>query len=123
MIDLDALERMIAESTPGEWRTGQAWKHRDGDVVWYHEDCGNTGYLRAVSTVDGVQITGYTNAEYFDSTPADARAIAALHNAAPALIAKARKADRLFIAIVAMLGAETPAGRFQIANDALTEEE
>src|SRR5574343_1048314 len=72
MIDIDELKRLLADvTTPGEWEiAGQPWPWR----IW-----GNKGHSAVAYTMH----------------PNDARAIIALHNSAPALLAELEAARRV----------------------------
>jgi hypothetical protein len=79
VIDLKALEAMVQRATPPEWYTYYAYKGKDA----------KDGNLIA-ATAPGHQVR--TTAHGGTMPSADLEAIAALHNAAPALIAALRLA-------------------------------
>lgn len=81
-LDLDELERLLAEATPGEWRwwTSNSFRRLSSDATGRDGDV-----LRGVVYRDG-----QPGVEVSDS---DAALIVALRNAAPALLAMARRAQ------------------------------
>lgn len=81
MIDLAALERLLAEATPGRW--SHRSKLEDGTPC-----CDVIG-----DSDDDWSIVATGNPDLFDMRDADARLIAAAVNALPELIAAARERD------------------------------
>ena len=78
MIDLDELERLCREATPGPW-AADAWNDHEADVHGFSISAG--GCLLPLSNGTGE----------LDEAEANASLIAALRNAAPKLIAMARR--------------------------------
>ena len=112
MIDLDALERLLAEATPGRWRV-------DGSFDIYRDPNG------APDDNGDIVCRGYDHA--------DARLIVAMHSALPELIAAARERDGLraeqgeLLDLVAdrtidLAGAKTAARFIAVERDALRAE-
>jgi len=83
MIDLDALERLLAEATPGRW--SHRSKLEDGTPC-----CDVIG-----DSDDDWSIVATGNPDLFDMRDADASLIAAAVNALPELLAAARERDEL----------------------------
>jgi len=82
VIDLDALERLLAEATPGPW----VWRE-------WGIDYGFVGPGDKTTILFGEQSEGAVEAD-----DPDALALVALRNAAPELIALARSADAAYLA-------------------------
>jgi hypothetical protein len=87
MTDLDELEALLAAATQGEWRVDQSSSDKwmvVGKPSWA---CRRNG-------VQGEWTIAYLDdlmGEHLEEEPANANLIAALHNAAPELIAAARR--------------------------------
>jgi hypothetical protein len=83
MPDLDELERLLSEATPGDWHQGP----------YYRADIHAQGYGESGS----LAVCG---SSMIPQNVSNAALIVALHNHAPALIAQAREAARLRDALV-----------------------
>jgi len=109
MIDLDAIEKLLAEATPGPWVVDGPTENSES------YDC---YYVRAEDRLPVAETDGWSWA----GTPEDgkdARVIAALRNAAPTLLALARAGRRL--AECAEAGYDTDGTSFQDALVAFRE--
>lgn len=93
-IDLDKLEQLHANATPGPWTTSpflDTYEIRDAGDVLRADRCG----------------------------PLDAEWIAAMHNAAPALIAELREARATIERVLAL--ADSPHHAYEVATDTFNE--
>lgn len=91
MTDLDQLEALLAKATPGEW-----------DVAPYYTGTGPDEVCRGMLVVDDdwpIGIISENDPPLGDTLSDDLDLIAALRNAAPDLIAKARRVEALEAAL------------------------
>lgn len=81
MVDLDELERLEREATPGPWRWADGYKSMYGDAAY---------------TLAGYQDMGILSCDGIFNSPRDCdeELIVALRNAAPALFAELRAARK-----------------------------
>jgi methionine synthase II (cobalamin-independent) len=81
-VDLDALEQLLAKATPGPWHVSAGWPaSNDGTMLFS---------LNGPVAHSDWENWGYTN-------KADIELAAALHNAAPAMIAELKSLRALLI--------------------------
>lgn len=88
--ELDKIEALVKAATPGQWRSTWCDTTKDDaehglDITIETDAPGRVGFRRGVVSVFDF------NGKFAGCTEPDAEAIAALHNAAPALIAAARQ--------------------------------
>src|SRR3990167_7884494 len=79
MLDLDELEKLLAEATPGPWEVQGPTVNSESYDCWYVRGLDNYGVAETDAFRGSPEIDG-----------ADSRAIAALRNSAPTLLALAR---------------------------------
>jgi len=80
-LDLDQLERLLSEATPGPWE------------ILYKTDAGDSQSYLAVVSADKLDLAHNQPWEHMMFTDDDTKALVALRNAAPALIARVRELE------------------------------
>ena len=83
MLDLDELEKLLAEATPGPWEVQGPTVNSESYDCWYVRGLDNYGVAETDAFRGSPEIDG-----------ADSRAIAALRHSAPTLLAPAPSAWR-----------------------------
>lgn len=91
---LDALEALLAKATPGEWKAAPFSSAVGCPITAQPDPKRNTVVLAGVH--------GAFRDDYAAEVQANAALIVALRNAAPDLIAKARRAEELEAAAIAL---------------------
>jgi len=94
MLDLDELEKLLAEATPGPWEVQGPTVNSESYDCWYVRGLDNYGVAETDAFRGSPEIDG-----------ADSRAIAALRNSAPTLLALARAGRKMYEAGQSMLDA------------------
>lgn len=109
-IDLDELERLAAQATPGPWKVG---KGHSAKFVMTYEDI---PVRRLVSVIDGDKGT-CDLARGWDESCANAAYIVAACNAVPELIARIRELERQNEALAFLLAQFLPHAECPIFED------